>query len=311
MSNQLTRPALARRTLIQMLVVAIFVLAVVIWQRKLLISIYFENQVTSVGWVINGAILFIFILGVIHLLQLLWRYSKEEEALEQFYENWRLNNPALQGVARDSIIGERFDTLSEMHSRRAPINHSALAATLVASESSMLSFPKFVNNILILLGVFGTIVSLSISLLGASDLLGADSSVGGIGTVVHGMSTALSTTMTAIVAYLFFGYFYLRLLDNQSGFVSSVEHLTATVLVPHFQVSDDTLINDQAQFLTAAHDLLEEIRSAQSTMATASQELGTVVRALGADIEVGKSSLSRMEVLLREGFRLKEGNEKL
>lgn len=311
MSNPLTRPALARKTLYQLLVVGVVLLGLIFWQRELLWSIYFQNQVTKVGWVINGSILLLFALGIFSLVRVLLRYQHEERALGQFYQNWRMNNPALQGVPRDSVIGTRFDTLSEMHSRRAPINHSALAATLVASESSMLSFPKFVNNILILLGVFGTIVSLSIALLGAGDMLDSDTSFGGIETIVHGMSTALSTTMTAIVGYLIFGYFYLRLLDNQSGFVSSVEHLTATVLVPHFQITDDTLINDQAQFLTMAHELLEDLRATQFDIQKLTGEVGTVVNMMSKEINVGSESLVRMEELLRAGFRLPDDHAKL
>ena len=115
---------------------------------------------------------------------------------------------------KDYLVGQwsmnRYKTLLDLYSRRTAINHNALASTLMAQESSYISFPKFVNNILILTGVFGTIVSLSIALLGASDMLGNINDGDGLGVVIHGMSTALSTTMTAILAYLFFGYFYLK-----------------------------------------------------------------------------------------------------
>ena len=48
-------------------------------------------------------------------------------------------------------------------------------------------------------------------------MIGATANTGSLSVVVHGMSTALSTTMTAILAYLFFGYFYLRVIDIQAA----------------------------------------------------------------------------------------------
>ena len=117
---------------------------------------------------------------------------REERALGVFMANIQTRHPELtDGVARESLIHERHDSLLLMNYQRAPIDHSALAATLVANESTRLGVPRYINNILILTGVFGTIISLSIALLGASNLLQDSADISSMSLIIHGMSTAL------------------------------------------------------------------------------------------------------------------------
>lgn len=319
----------ARSILIQLALVALALVLIIIWQWDLLSSLYAQNRVVGLGWVINLTIVVLFLLGMWVLVRQLLRYASEESDLAKFagsYTDGAGDNRTdpLEGVSKDSLIAERYSQLASMFDRRAAINHSAMAATLVANESSQMGVPKFVNNVLILTGVLGTIVSLSIALLGATDLITTGSETGGLATVIGGMSTALSTTMSAIVAYLVFGYFYLRVLDAQTHFLGRIEDLSATYLVPRFQTSPDTLVNDYSRLLSTGTELIQRMDTTHKRFSNTAAEIElllTELRARIADthdsvqgvqktmseqLEHGKTTTQQLHALLREGFRLTE-----
>ena len=148
----------SQHILVQLGVAAVAIILVGLWQREFLAEVYLRNQLTQVGWMINGGIVLLFAAALVRLIQSYLRYDREEQALNRFLANVHDRAEPSQGIGRDTIIGARYRTLRELHQRRSLINHSALAATLLAEESSRSSFPKFVHNVLILTGVFGTIV---------------------------------------------------------------------------------------------------------------------------------------------------------
>ena len=276
-----------------------------LWQRDFLAEVYLRNQLTSVSWIINGSILLLFGSALVRLIQSFVRYDKEERALNHFLENVTDRADMVKGVGGDTIIANRYRTLRELNQRRSPINHSALAAILLAEESSRSSFPRFVHNVLILTGVFGTIVSLSIALLGASEMIVATTQIGSLGLVIHGMSTALSTTMTAILAYFFLGYFYLRLMDTQTQIVGRIEHATTTILLPRFQVQQETVIEDFSDIIRAAAALVKRLDASQSQYAETANQLNDVLTAYRDEMRNHSRSLAEITELLRDGFRLR------
>jgi hypothetical protein len=161
-----------RNALFRMILLAIVVAAIIIWKIDYINSVYFDHQLTYTGWVVNGAIVTLFALGILKIILTFLSYTREEAALNRFIKNMDSKaDDALKGVAKKSIIARRYLTLEKLHDSHTPVNQSALASTLVASESTRNSFPRFINNTLILTGVFGTIVSLSLALIGASDML--------------------------------------------------------------------------------------------------------------------------------------------
>jgi hypothetical protein len=297
----------SRNTLMLMCLLALVVIGVLAWQQDLVRTVYFTNQLTTLGLVVNGAILALFLVGILRMAQIFAGYIKEENALARFVRNLgRNDDDLLDGVQINSIIARRYLNMRHLYELRTPIDQNALAATLVARESTRTSLPRFINNTLILTGVFGTILSLSIALLGAADLLGNSVDVHGMGLVVHGMSTALSTTITAILCFLFFGYFHLKLNDAQTNLVSGVEEVTATWLLPRFQVKSENVLHQFTGLIDALREALGRMETVQKGMA-ASQE--DVVGALDTYQQAhvrASYELSNINDVLKRGFRLQD-----
>ncbi len=295
----------SQRVLIRMVIAAVAVIALILVNLDLISGIYFRNQITATGYVVNGTIVGLFALGAFQIISLLLRYAREERALGVFLANIQSRLPELtDGVDKDSLIHQRYDALLLMNQQRAPINHGALAATLVANESTRTSVPKYINNILILTGVFGTIVSLSIALLGASNLLQNSDDATSIGLVVHGMSTALSTTITAIVCYLLFGYFFLKLADVQTQLISGVEEISTLHLIPRFETRPESIVSEVADLVYALREVTENMQAAQRDQHKLEEQVHELVEGQAYYLANIAGRLSSMRKLLRDGFRL-------
>jgi len=160
----------SRRILIRLLILAIVAVALILGSLQFITQLYFENQLTMVGLAVNGAIVLLFVLGLARLVATLFRYAREERALGTFLGalDAEDENPAYEVDSRAMIV-QRYHAVLRLTEHNVPVNHGALASTLMSNENTRLSFPRFVNNVLILTGVFGTIVALSIALVGASE----------------------------------------------------------------------------------------------------------------------------------------------
>ena len=247
----------------------------------------------------------VFALGLVKIILSLVRYMREEAAIEKLVSRLESQNEnPVKGVSVRSIIARRYNTLSKLSEKYARINHSALASTLLASESTRTSLARYVSNILILTGVFGTIVSLSIALAGASDLLDNIQGSDNMGLVIHGMSTALSTTITAILCYLFYGYFYLKLGDAQQNVLSKVEEVTSIWLLPKFSRDCDSILHEVTGLVGGLHDAADGMKDIQQDFSVAGDNLRAVVTQLAERVNQTASDINEVKSLLREGFRL-------
>lgn len=304
------RTGYSNRVLVRMVIVGAIIAVVLGLNMELLHDIYVKHQIDVIGPVINGSILVLFAAGLVKLVILLLRYSGEEASLSRFVKN--IQNDSMDPVRRipdSSLIARRYHLMQGMFEQRVLVNHSALASMLLAGESTRTSLARFINNILILTGVFGTIVSLSIALLGASNLLDATAGTGGMSQVLSGMSTALSTTITAILCYLYFGYFFIKLTDVQTNLINNIEQVTAAILIPRFSVHTDTVMQDVATLARKLQKLVDRLEESQARYSASGQKLLDAVSSYGIRGQNISNDISIIKELLRSGFRLYEDDE--
>lgn len=294
------------RILTQFGLVILVAAVLIAYHFDVIYPFYAEGQLTNTGIVINGGILLLFLLGIGNIFYNLLRYRREEAAIASFLNNVETqNSDYLQGVPVGSIISQRHATMRTIQSAHGEINHNALASMLNADEATRFGLIRFINNILILTGVFGTIVSLSIALIGASDLIdSADASLGGMGLVIHGMSTALSTTITAIVSYAVFGYFYIRLGDVQTHCLSGVEQLTSIYLLPRYVKSSDDIVHKMGDLIKSVIVAADRLKQTQDSYRDSAVTLQQTIAANQQQADRFADELKQIRHLLREGFRL-------
>lgn len=311
MDMQRLTTSLSNRIIFQFAAVLVIALVLVIFNFELIRPFYFENQLTNTGVVINGAILGLLVIGLGNIFYHLLRYRREEASIASFVNNVEsLKTDLMEGIPADSIVARRHTTMRSIEKANGEINHGALAAMLNADEATHFGLIRFINNILILTGVFGTLVALSIALLGASDLIdSADASLGGMGLVVHGMSTALSTTITAIVSYGLFGYFYTRLNDVQTHFLSGIEHLTSVYLLPKFVKSSDDIVNKMSDLVKSVVVAADNLKMTQAVYHDAAMNLQQNILAQQQQIENLGGELEGIRRILRQGFRLPDPDQ--
>lgn len=306
MDMQRLLTSLSNRIIIQFGAVLGAAVILVALNYELIKPFYLENQLTNTGIIINSAILGLLVIGLGNILYHLLRYRREEAAIASFVNNAEsFKSDLMEGIPVDSIVARRHTTMRSIEKSSGEINHGALAAMLNADEATHFGLIRFINNILILTGVFGTIVALSIALLGASDLIdSADASLGGMGLVIHGMSTALSTTITAIVSYGIFGYFYTRLNDVQTHFLSGVEHLTSVYLLPQYVKSNDDIVKQMGELVKSVVVAADNLKLTQEVYHDAATNLQRNIGAQQQQIESLGSELESIKQILRDGFRL-------
>ena len=310
---------LSTKTMFRMFFGIIVFFGIVAWQYPFIKSVYFGEESTLLGLIINGFILVLFLLGLIRLSQAFFHYRFEERQLELFSTIMESgDNTAILKLSPSSIIVKRYDAVKRLYERGVPINHSAMASITVSEESLYQTFPKFVNNILILTGVFGTIISLILALAGASDVLKSSASGEGMWDIIKGMNTALNTTATAIVCFFFFTYFYQKLTDIQTYVFSKLEEVVLTYIIPEFTFDEESIHYKTDNLIKELGEIVVELKRGVSYIENSLSGINAhnvaVIEKLNTMISRHEGQLKRTEQsieflqtlanLLKEGFRL-------
>ena len=312
----------SRQMLIQMVVVLVLAVTVAVlvflWKIDAVAGVLFGDPRPLI---LNGVILLLFAMGIWQLFREVRHYERQEMQITEFIARRAEGYPTedvLTEFDEPSLLIERYTTIKELFGGGGPIDHGAISSIMLAGESLHLSFPRFVNNVLILTGVFGTVSSLIFALIGATEVLQTAVPGSGMGLMLLGMNTALTTTATAIVCYFFFTFFFQRFTDLQTWIVSQLERAALLYMVPDFSFEPDVvnhqtkiLVEDVRQLVAEMRQGLGGIEGAVARIdegARARQEQGDAFIAR-QDTQNGKmdDTLARLDELrkvLVEGFRL-------
>ena len=295
----------SRQILVQMVVVlamaVIVAVLVFLWKIDAVAGVLFGDPRPLI---LNGVILLLFFLGIGQLFRAVRHYERQEIQITEFMARRAEGYPTediLTEFNEPSLLIERHTTIKELFGGGGPIDHGAISAIMLAGESLHLSFPRFVNNVLILTGVFGTVSSLIFALIGAADVLQTAVPGSGMGLMLLGMNTALTTTATAIVCYFFFTFFFHRFIDLQTWIVSRLEHAALMYMVPDFSFEAEA-VNHQTKLLGEdVRKLVAEMRQGLGGIEGAVARIDEGARARQDD---ALARLDDLRDILVEGFRL-------
>ncbi|MEE9304228.1 MAG: MotA/TolQ/ExbB proton channel family protein [Thiotrichaceae bacterium] len=297
--------ASSRSVLFQMLIFVLAIAVLLLMQKKTIYDLYVSGDVSRMGLMLNGFIVLLFLFGLVRIVIVLLGYAREQEVLIRLADNLKNNKPKpVANLPEKSLAVKRFEQIRWVNQHNAPVNQGAMAASLNASESSRLTLIRFVHNILILTGVFGTVVSLSIALVGASGLLDSPEGMHNMSTIIGGMSTALSTTITAILAFIVYAYFFLRLNDVKTRLLSSIEDVTSLYILPRITHTEQSLIRDVAKLTVALRQAAERMSEVEHNFIGAGASLQAAVDALHEQVDTVGSEMQEIKTLVRAGFRL-------
>ena len=295
----------ANNTLIQIVVFLVFAAGILFYKKSAIASLITSGSISNIGLIINGVIILLFLAGMLRIVMVLFRYIDEHHAVVKAIKDLKSNqlNP-LKNISSNYLISQRYKNISWISKQGAPVNQAALASGVNASESTRLTFIRFVHSTLILAGVFGTVVSLSMALVGVSGLLNSPEGVKEMGTIISSMSSALSSTVAAIVCFFVYAYFYLRLNDSRVQLLNDIEEATSLYILPKFSQTEDGLISQVSELTASLNLATERLLTVQNSFNQAGLSLQTVVDDLQSQVQ--GSSLNEIKSILCKGFHLSE-----
>ena len=295
----------AKSTLIQVVIVFFVIAALIFINISTIDRLYQAGDISKVGLIINGIIFALFFIGMIRMVIVLLRYVNEQRILLQLtaYLKENAKDPTAR-LVQNSLAVTRYKAVDWVAKQNAPVNQAALAASTNAHENSRLTLIRFVHSTLILAGVFGTVVSLSMALIGAAGLLNSPEGVKEMGTIIGGMSSALSSTITAIVCFFIFAYFYLRLNDARIQLLTHIEDMTSMYLIPKITHSEDGMIRQVSQLSEALNNAADKILLLEDNFMKVGDRLQLAVDDIHT--KVNSNHITDIKDLIRKGFHLSE-----
>ena len=100
------------------------------------------------------------------------------------------------------------------------------------------------------------------------------------------------------MAYLFFGYFYIKLTDTQTFLISKIEEVTTTTLMPHLQLNQDAVVRDYSETIRTANELVQKLDQSQKNYSESAESLEIVAQKLADNVRPADDKASESRELL-------------
>ena len=246
---------------------------VMLWIDASFWGSYFTNIFVIVIWILFGIALYVSVAYLWRLRDerpAVWLVAQKAEAAfkSKASDVETVRQRLLKGVPANSVIAERVNELHRTGNQGGDFEQLALAETLAANEGSRTSFVRYVASILVLLGLCGAIYGLSnlvrqmgpelrkmqeLSRQTSTNQPGASSPASpqntslssiqeSVSALVETMANSLEHTRGAFAASLTGIFFSIIILfvnwfvsQRQVAFLTEVETLTSTKLIPLFK----------------------------------------------------------------------------
>jgi len=295
----------ATSTLIQIVTFLVLAAILLFYKKAAVANLITSGSISNIGLMINGVIVLLFLTGMLRIVLVLFRYTDEHKAVIKAMKSLRSKQlNSFENISSNYLIAQRYNNVAWISKQGAEVNQAALASGINAAESSRLTFIRFVHSTLILAGVFGTVVSLSMALVGVSGLLNSPEGVKEMGTIISSMSSALSSTVAAIVCFFVFAYFYLRLNDSRVQLLNAIEEVTSLYILPRFSQTEAGLASQVTELTASLNKATQRLLTVQESFNQAGLSLQTAVDDLQSQVQ--GSSLNEIKGILRKGFHLSE-----
>lgn len=200
-----------------------------------------------------------------------------------------------EGIPLSSLIGDRLNTIGRMKQARARVNIDALQQSTILKESSQwtLSFPSYVVSLVMMLGLLGTFIGLSVMVVDIQQALpagGAESSstqwsasISSLGQILAGKKTAFSATLAGLFFSIVVSMLNFALARAQSDLYDRLERFTTEELLPAVvpAFDDETPWEKLSMQLGDSFEHLQALTTEQSH---AAEQLMAVEKAFGTII---------------------------
>ena len=217
-------------------------------------------------------------------------------------------------IPANSIIGRRIENLFQVR-YVGHLTCDTFKDILYTEELEKTSLPRYLTGSFVLLGLIGTVMGLSHSVVQMQPILGKlnaasdlTSLANALTETLNGMRTAFSATIAGILATVlmaFFSYLYGR---YATGFLTGLESFTTVRLIPFFLVpsAEEAAIrfadsmSKSAKALNRTADPLEKVSSRFEVSVKQIETFSGNLKTLGENYTAAMTDLAQAQATLME-----------